>query len=1058
VENYAITPFGVLEDAAGAYASFDDKSFWEEVLSPSEKEQLKKNKEGFLVDPDTAISEPVSASLRFHHWKKPVIASAGRTDTALQLLVSNTWSLNKEAIPDFLRLLEKLRDKYMDVLGDSKLMSLLEEAEHRAHELQVSDEEVKSSRVYSHGGSGMCMGEYPLSIGVTQDSDGDEIDPFEMYFEDEYGAFTRAPDKKKRRGDVGSSVRRIVSAPEGLNVDQQVYDRFVQQLVAKGIPEDQARQSADELVAQLRQDLQDFTGSMVSGDGGGSSQSGVVSSRRGGLSGRFIKSDGDVIVHQDDEKDGFQEGGSGDDLGFDGSGDDSDMNDMGTEDSGAAEGDQPEQLEDGFLDEVNSIDEFGADEPQMSSEEVVDALRAIDQIVNTVLEVEGAEEGSNLTSDEEGFVLDQVDDLAASFGGDGGEGVEEVDAAEDEELDSLENIGAGLVRVIVAGKPVRHPAFSRVYVTKEKFGDLDAVICSGLNPGSSLVLDGDVDDSILDTFVCSSLGEIKKDTPLKTGYLKAATFKRWVTQSREHRIAWRAAVNQAARRLGRRPQTLPEMTSVLAIASSVYDKWFGEKAVGAKKVLSALDGRSVSRLRRVNAALQKRSLEGKSMQVVRSDYNGYRNYVTWNAALYLKQNAKFRDRARAFLKSNRGVSYDQLIEGIGLAGSKTPDNVDWLDRRIDRKEMGDVLSFLSNSYKGNGMGGAVRSATQVDGSRDEVVTVQEATPTGLSESGKTLSSGEIDGENSARLTNVDGGDTSQTVDVNNTGDDGSLEADIDAGTEFNDSGYSFDSSKIAAIELPIEGEDATQLLEVREIGSGVYMLQQAFVAPGGGRCSFTKGSDAKAVLSRGTRPAQKIRANVDRVLTLKGSQNALLLRSSSVLGVVGIEAPFSKGLKNSKYSVFSRTGVNLVNEDGYYIPSPKGPQRVIASVVSNKAVRQGTEKHNVVAGLEQGYIRYLRSCLNKAYKDNRVLNQRLDQALKVQERRRAVHSRVMERELTTHRQAIASSYADLEALRVKSAAEDTARVFGASQEAIRKEQADAKAQAERNIAYLASLM
>jgi hypothetical protein len=425
--------------------------------------------------------------------------------------------------------------------------------------------------------------------------------------------------------------------------------------------------------------------------------------------------------------------------------------------------------------------------------------------------------------------------------------------------------------------------------------------------------------------------------------------------------------------------------------------------------------------------------------------------------MYLKQNAKFRDRARAFLKSNHGVSYDQLVRGIGLAGGKTPDNVDWLDSRIDRKEMSDVLSFLSNSYKGGGMSN-IRSATQVDGSRDEIITVQEDTRTGLSESGKTLSSGEIDGENSTRLTNVDGGDTSQTVDVNNTGDDGSLEADIDAGTEFNDSGYSFDSSKIAAIELPIEGEDATQVLEVREIGSGVYMLQQAFVAPGAGRCSFTRGDDAKAVLSRGTRPVQQIKANVDRVLVLKGSQNALLLRSSSVLGVVGVEAPFSKGLKNSKYSVFSRTGVNLVNEDGYYISSPKGPQRVIASVVSNKAVRQGKEKHNIVAGLEREYIRYLRSCIARAYRDNKVLHQRLDQALKVQERRKNVHSSVIERERKNYRQAIASSYADIAALRVKSAVADTERVFGASQEAIRKEQADAKSQAERNIAYLASLM
>jgi hypothetical protein len=1092
VENYAVTPFGVLEDDVGAYKAFDDDSFWEEVLSPSEKEQLKKNKEGFLVDPGSAVEEPVSAALKFHHWKNPVISSAGRTDMALRLLVSNTWSLNKSAIPDFLQLLEKLRDKYMDVLGDSKLMSLLEEAEHRAHELQVSNEGpedggVNSSAVLSHGGSGMCTGAYPVSIGVVQDSDGNKIEPFEMYFENEYGGFTKVGSESGKgkkgffssaRGNMNRPSERIVSAPMG--VDQQAYDEYVQQLIAKGIPEDQAKQYADALAEQLRQDTQNFAGSMVPGNQSDSNMSGVISARRGNMNGRFIKSEGDVIVHQDDEDSKNNEGsantGSGDDLGLGGlEGLDGDLGDDGGD--GVGEEDQPVELEDGFMDEVNSIDDFGANDPSLTQDEVVDALQAISQIVDTVLEVEGEQADATLTSDEEGFVLDQVDDLAASFGGEavgsdagiaeddfdfGGAGEEtaELDAEEDKELDDLENIGAGLVRVVVAGEPIKHPAFSNVYVTQEKFGGRDAIFCSGVNSGHSLVLDGEADDSILDTLVCSPQNDVNGNTPLTTGYLKASAFKQWVKQSRRNRLAWRVAVNQAARRLGHKPQTLPEMASVLAIASAVHDKWFKGKAAGAKKAMSALSGKKIDNVRRVNAALQKWVSEGKSIQVIKSDYNGYRNFVTWNVALFLKQNADICAKAKAFLKSNRGAGYDQLINGIGLAGSKTPDKVDWLDSRIDREEMSKVLSFLSNSYKGGDVQvkAGVNSATQVDGSREEVITVQADTQTGLDESGKTLTSGEIEGENSTRLTNVNGGDTSTVVDVDNTGDDGSLEADIDAGTEFNDSGYSFDSSKIAAIELPIEGEDATQALEMREIGSGVYMLHQAYVSPGAGRCSFTKGADAKAILSRGTRKVNEIKANVNRVITLKGSQNALLLRSSSVLGVVGIEAPFSKGLRNSKYSVFSRTGVNLVNEDGYFFSSPKGPQRIIASAVSNKSVRQGKEKFNIVAGVEQGYIQYLKSCISKAFNDNKVLKNRLDQALKSQERRNSVQSRLLERERSSHHRDTLASMADLQALRVKSAAADTQQVFGASQTAIREEQEALKSQAERNIEYLASLM
>jgi hypothetical protein len=1103
VENYSVTPFGVLEDEAGAYKSFDDESFWEEVLSPSEKEALRKNKEGFLADPDSVVSEPVEASLKFYPWKKPVISSGGRIDSALQLLVSNTWALNKEAIPDFLRLLEKLRDKYMDVLGDSKLMSLLEEAEHRAHELQLSSDEdgeagggVNSSTVFSHGGSGMCTGAHPISIGVLQDSDGNDIEPFEMYFEDEFGVFAKVENQSKKRGFFSSAggkmsgvKRKIMSAPEGVN--QQAYDEYVQQLVAKGIPEDQARQLADNLVESMRQDAANFA-SNVQGGQPGSGMSGVVSSREGGMGKSWVKSDGDVIVHQDDDKDekdsksGFGDGSDDDDLGLGDLGEDDDdlgLGDLGEDQpgedlGGGVDDDQPVELEDGFMDEVNSIEDFGANEPALSQEEVVDALEAISQIADTVLEVEGESGDTSLTSDEESFVLDQVDDLAASFGGDvaaddavsagadfdfesGGDETFEADAKEDEELNDLENIGAGLVRVVVAGEPERRPAFSGVYVTKEKFAGKDAVVCSGVNSGRSLILDGEADDSILDTFVCSSQVDIDNNTPITTGYLKASAFKRWVKQSRGHRLAWRAAINQVARRLGHRPRELPEMASVLAIASSIHDKWFNGKAKAnnAKKVLSALSGKKAAHVRRVGAALQKRVSEGKSMKVIKSDYNGFRNYVTWNVAVYLKQNANFRDKARAFLKSNRGAGYDQLIKGIGLAGHKTPDNVDWLDSRIDRKEMGKVLSFLSNSFRGSDMQGllGVRSSTQVGGNNDEVVTVQEETKTGLGESGRTLSSEEIEGENSARLTGVDGGDTSRIVNVNNTGDDGSLEADIDAGAEFNGSGYSFDSSKIAAIELPIEGEDATQTLEMREIGSGVYILRQAYVSPGAGRCSFTKGREAKAVLSR-ARPSKSIKANVNRVITLKGSKNALLLRSSSVLGVVGVEAPFSKGLKNSKYSVFSRTGVNLVNEDGYYFSSPKGPQRVIASAVSNKSVRQGKERHNVIADVEQDYIQYLRASVARVYNDNRVLKLRLDKAMKAQEGRANIQSKLLEREQRKHRKEMLSSVADLQALRVKAASEDSQRVFGSSQEAIRREQEHIKSQAEKNIEYLASLM
>jgi hypothetical protein len=513
------------------------------------------------------------------------------------------------------------------------------------------------------------------------------------------------------------------------------------------------------------------------------------------------------------------------------------------------------------------------------------------------------------------------------------------------------------------------------------------------------------------------------------------------------------AASQVARKIGHTPKLAREIGAVGCLASSLYDKYAGHCGNLAK----ILSGKKPSALHRVVSALQGRKAGGKSLRVIKSDYNGFKNYQTWNVAIYLKQNTDFSNRAKAFLKSNRGASYDQLIQGLGLAGQKTPDQIDWLDQRIDRGDMAKVLAYLSSSYRGSNMRKGIKSATQVDGG-DEVITVQKDTPTGVSTAGETLSSEEIEGENSIKATEVSGGDTSVVKDVDNTGADGSLEADVDAGTEFNDSGYSFESGKIAALELPIEDENnSTQVLKMKEIASGVYVLDSAFVAPGAGRCAFLKGKDAIKVLSQGLKPSG-VKTSVNRVLTLKGSGNGLFVKSSTVLGVVAIEAPINKGLRNAKYSVFSRTGVNLVNPEGFYIPSAKGPQMLIASEVSHKSVRRGTEKRDIFSEIEREYISYLKSSLYEAYAKNAKLNKQLSQAIESSKRRMDLHSRLLNKERLSAKHQVASSLADLQAVRVKSAEQEALRVFSSSQTAIRTEQDNSRSQAERNIQYLAGLM
>jgi len=131
------TPFGVMVGDAGSKKAFDAQSFYEEVLKPSEKAQYEKFKVDFLKNPKDKTKKTSSG---FIPWNKLVTQSKSRNIMMLNKIMSNTWALNKEAIPGFIDLIEKLRGKYSTVLGDDKLLEYLEAAQHRARELEASGE------------------------------------------------------------------------------------------------------------------------------------------------------------------------------------------------------------------------------------------------------------------------------------------------------------------------------------------------------------------------------------------------------------------------------------------------------------------------------------------------------------------------------------------------------------------------------------------------------------------------------------------------------------------------------------------------------------------------------------------------------------------------------------------------------------------------------------------------------------------------------------------------------------------------------------------------------
>jgi hypothetical protein len=77
------------------------------------------------------------------------------------------------------------------------------------------------------------------------------------------------------------------------------------------------------------------------------------------------------------------------------------------------------------------------------------------------------------------------------------------------------------------------------------------------------------------------------------------------------------------------------------------------------------------------------------------DYNGWKNYETWNVALYLDNDEgtylAVREYVRNTLNSTDDLTYDGLIEYMGIENESTPDGVPWNYFRIDRQEMFDFL-------------------------------------------------------------------------------------------------------------------------------------------------------------------------------------------------------------------------------------------------------------------------------------------------------------------------------------------------------------------------------
>ena len=72
-----------------------------------------------------------------------------------------------------------------------------------------------------------------------------------------------------------------------------------------------------------------------------------------------------------------------------------------------------------------------------------------------------------------------------------------------------------------------------------------------------------------------------------------------------------------------------------------------------------------------------------------TDYNGWRNYQTWNVALYIQNEYSFYQIARGC------TNYDEWLNKTrGIRKGATADGVMWNDPRVSRFEINQMLRGL----------------------------------------------------------------------------------------------------------------------------------------------------------------------------------------------------------------------------------------------------------------------------------------------------------------------------------------------------------------------------
>jgi hypothetical protein len=78
-------------------------------------------------------------------------------------------------------------------------------------------------------------------------------------------------------------------------------------------------------------------------------------------------------------------------------------------------------------------------------------------------------------------------------------------------------------------------------------------------------------------------------------------------------------------------------------------------------------------------------------------YEGWKNYETWNVALWINNDFPLYTSATKFMKSYKGrAPYSDWIWHAGLQNAETADEIKWVSKKLSLTELNEMMRELAN--------------------------------------------------------------------------------------------------------------------------------------------------------------------------------------------------------------------------------------------------------------------------------------------------------------------------------------------------------------------------